>query len=59
LRLVGVTASGLEPEGSGQAELFADQDQARDRELDQVMDRVNEKFGRVLRRGGPPRRDGR
>jgi DNA polymerase-4 len=56
LRLLGVTASQLEREGAGQGELFTDAAAARDRDLDQVMDRVNERFGKVLRRGGPPRR---
>ena len=35
---------------------FADGAAARDQDLDRIMDRVNERFGKVLRRGGPPRR---
>jgi len=58
LRLVGVTVSHLEPAGAGQGELFADPRDARERELDRVMDRVNDRFGKVLRRGGPPRSGG-
>jgi DNA polymerase-4 len=59
LRLLGVTASQLEAAQAGQGELFGDAEAERDRDLDRVMDRVNERFGRVLRRGGPPRRDER
>jgi len=58
LRLIGVTCSQLGSEPTGQAELFQDPVQARDRELDRVMDRINERFGRVLRRGGPDRDPG-
>jgi DNA polymerase-4 len=58
LRLLGVTVSHLEPAGAGQGELFADATGAREQELDRVMDRVNDRFGHVLRRGGPPRRGG-
>ena len=56
LRLIGVTASQLEGEDVGQGELFVDPTVARDQDLDRVMDRVNERFGKVMRRGGPPRR---
>jgi DNA polymerase-4 len=57
LRLIGVTASQLEPAGGGQAELFADRDAVRDRTLDGLLDRVRERFGPVMRRGAPARRD--
>ena len=56
LRLIGVTVSQLEGEDAGQGELFVDPTVARDQDLDRVMDRVNERFGKVMRRGGPPRR---
>ncbi len=59
LRLLGVTASHFEHEGGGQGELFTDAEVARDQDLDRVMDRVNEKFGKMLRRGGPLRRNDR
>ncbi len=58
LRLIGVTVSQLEAAGAGQGELFADAATAREQELDRIMDRVNDRFGRVLRRGGPPRQGG-
>lgn len=51
LRLVGVTASNLAPAGGGQASLFADPDRERQRTLDGVVDRVQDRFGQVLRRG--------
>jgi hypothetical protein len=50
-----VTCAHFEPEDEGQAELFADPAQDRDRELDRLVDGVNERFGQVLRRGGPRR----
>jgi DNA polymerase-4 len=57
LRLIGITASQFERGvGAGQAELFGDRDGARHQELDRILDRVNERFGPVMRRGGPPRR---
>ena len=56
LRLIGVAASQLEGEEAGQGELFVDPAVARDQDLDRVMDRVNERFGKMMRRGGPPRR---
>ena len=58
LRLIGVTASQLEPRGdAGQADLFGDRDGDRHRELDRILDQVNERFGPVMRRGAPPRRE--
>lgn len=56
LRLIGITASQLEGGGgSAQGELFGDRVVARDRDLDRILDRVNERFGPVMRRGAPPR----
>ncbi len=54
LRLVGVTVSQLGPTIQAQGTLFAPAGEARDGRLDALMDRVNDRFGRVLRRGGPP-----
>jgi DNA polymerase IV len=54
LRLVGVSTSHLEAEDSGQGTLFTEAGEVRDARLDSVMDRVNERFGKVMRRGGPP-----
>jgi DNA polymerase-4 len=51
LRLIGVTASGLTGEGQGQGTLFVDPAQARDRELDRLMDKVHDRFGHKLQRG--------
>jgi DNA polymerase-4 len=57
LRLIGVTVSQFESgAGAGQAELFGGGEDVRHRELDRILDRVNERFGPVMRRGGPPRR---
>jgi len=54
LRLVGVSTSGLAAENAGQGTLFAPPDEVRDARLDTVMDEVNERFGKIMRRGGPP-----
>ncbi len=51
LRLVGVTAGNLSRPETRQADLFADQGRARDRELDRLTDAVNQRFGHKLRRG--------
>ena len=51
--------TGLEREQTGQAELFADETAVRDRRLDDVMDRVNDRFGPMVRRGGLPGPDDR
>lgn len=56
LRLIGVTSSGFKEKPVVQGELFAAQEEVRDKELDQVMDRVNEKYGSIMRRGGPPKK---
>ena len=53
-----MTASQIEAgAGAAQAELFGDAAVARDRQLDRVVDRVNERFGPVMRRGAPRRRE--
>ncbi len=59
LRLIGVTTSGFDHAGASQSELFGDPTRERERTLDRIVDRVNERFGTMLRRGGPPRRDER
>lgn len=51
LRLIGVSASGLQKEKLCQGELFVDPGQVKDRKLDQLMDEVNDRFGPKLRRG--------
>lgn len=51
LRLLGVTSSHLEPAAAVQVELFSDPGDRREQHLDQVIDRVNERFGAVLGRG--------
>jgi DNA polymerase-4 len=51
LRLIGVTASNLVAPGQGQGTLFVDPERARDRKLDDILDRVHGKFGSKLRRG--------
>ncbi len=55
LRLLGVTASNLSPEGGGQGILFAEPERQRERTLDQVVDKVHDRWGAVLRRGVAPR----
>jgi DNA polymerase-4 len=51
LRLLGVTASNLAPAGGGQGRLFADPGRQREEVLDQVVDRVHDRWGALLRRG--------
>ncbi|MCP4572266.1 MAG: DNA polymerase IV [bacterium] len=51
LRLVGVMTSNLTGGTPAQGKLFADPEQEHQRTLDQVMDRVHERFGAKLRRG--------
>jgi len=46
LRLIGMGASGLSPEGSGQQMLFSDPQDRKDKNLDSAMDRIREKYGR-------------
>ena len=47
VRLLGVGVSGLEPPGSGQASLFADQRQEKLRSLAKTADELREKFGKA------------
>ena len=47
VRLLGVGVSGLEPPGSGQAALFADERQEKLRSLARTADELREKFGRA------------
>jgi DNA polymerase IV len=58
LRLVGVTVGNLgsEPSG-GQGVLFGEDGRERDRRLDGVLDEVAGRFGPLLRRGAPSRRE--
>ena len=52
VRLIGVTAEKLE-QGPGQLDLFVDSDREKQRKLDAVADRINQRFGkRSIRRGG-------
>ncbi len=52
VRLIGVTAEKL-TEGTGQGELFVNEDREKHRRLDQVADHINERFGKAaIRRGG-------
>ena len=46
-----MTAGNLSRPETRQADLFADQGRARDRELDRLTDAVNQRFGHKLRRG--------
>ena len=61
VRLIGVTAEKLSG-GRGQMDLFADPERERQRKVDAVADRINQRFGkRSIRRGGPgagPNTDG-
>jgi DNA polymerase IV len=52
VRLIGMTAEQL-TKGQGQLGLFTDPQKERQRKLDVVADRINNKFGRsAIRRGG-------
>ena len=52
VRLIGVTAERLAA-GQGQMDLFADPEHERQRKVDAVADRINQRFGkRSIRRGG-------
>ncbi|HOX25369.1 MAG TPA: DNA polymerase IV [Candidatus Krumholzibacteria bacterium] len=57
LRLIGVTVSQFDETAAVQGQLFGDPTRAREEALDRIVDRINERFGKVLRRGGPPRPD--
>ncbi|MCU0915458.1 MAG: DNA polymerase IV [Planctomycetes bacterium] len=46
LRLLGFAASGLEPEHAGQQWLFPDPEQEKLKRLDEVMDRIRDRYGR-------------
>ncbi len=52
LRLLGVSASHLQPPAAVQADLFGDDEaDERQRRLDRILDRVQERYGPKLRRG--------
>ncbi len=52
LRLLGFGASGLEDERAGQQLLFPDQQQEKLKKLDQIVDRIRDRYGkRAVRRG--------
>ncbi len=52
LRLLGFSASGLEPEHVGQQSLFADPDRERLRRLDEAVDKIRDRYGkRAVHRG--------
>ena len=52
VRLIGMTAERLS-KTRGQLGLFADPQKEQQKKLDQLSDRINEKFGkRTIRRGG-------
>jgi len=53
LRLLGFGVSGLSQQGSGQQSLFADPENEKQKKLDQVYDKIKQKFGDdALKRGG-------
>ncbi|MCL5282987.1 MAG: DNA polymerase IV [Planctomycetes bacterium] len=53
LRLLGFGASGLEPEHAGQQLLFRDPDQEKLKRLDQIVDKIRDRYGRrAVHRGG-------
>ena len=52
LRLLGFAASGLEPEQAGQQWLFPDPEQEKLKRLDQVVDKIRDRYGkRAVHRG--------
>ena len=51
LRLIGVTASNLGPAQETQGELFADPHKIKNRQLDQLMDKVHDRYGDMISRG--------
>jgi DNA polymerase-4 len=59
LRLLGLSTSNFLPGDARQVDLFPDAGQVRDRQLDQLLDQVQERFGPKLRRGigAPPGRE--
>jgi len=55
VRLIGMTAERLS-KGDGQAGLFADPDRERQKRLDSVADRINDRYGKsAIKRGGKRR----
>lgn len=55
VRLIGITAERLQPsaDGKGEEGLFPDQERQRQRRLDDVADRIKNRFGKgAIRRGG-------
>ena len=55
LRLLGFAASGLEPEQAGQQLLFPDPEQERLKRLDQIVDKIRDRYGkRAVHRGPSP-----
>ncbi len=59
LRLIGVTASNLSLMHQVQGELFVDIGKSKNRQLDQLMDKVHDKFGDMISRGVKPPSDHR
>lgn len=52
LRLLGFAASGLSPEGTGQKLLFSDPEDEKQKKIDEVYDKIRNKFGDdALKRG--------
>jgi DNA polymerase-4 len=52
LRLLGFAATGLEPEGGGQASLFCDPEGEKLKRLDRTMDAIRDRYGkRAVHRG--------
>ncbi len=52
LRLIGFGASGISPQGSGQMMLFNDPEQEKQKKVDNILDKIKEKFGTdSLKRG--------
>ena len=58
LRLVGVTAQGLDRGAGRQGELFPDEAARREKTLDDVVDRLTERYGSGILRRGTSGRDG-
>jgi len=54
LRLIGVTASNFGHADEVQGELFADPSKARNRRLDELMDKVHDRWGDKISRGVKP-----
>ncbi len=54
LRLIGVTASNLGHAGEMQGELFADSAKTKNRQLDELMDKVHDRYGDMISRGVKP-----